>query len=104
MQEPIKRIVYDFTPADGETGEVVSILVNPTRTTRKASTATANGDRQTRDLQAIYDAHATDEDRADAAKIEAEFGGDPKKDSKRFNSKMWALKSKVAKRSEAPAS
>ena len=93
--EPITRIVYDVITAEDGT-VTATVLLNPTRTTRRASTATGgNGDR--RDLKAEFEKYATAEETAKLEELEKI------EDPKKRNSATWAHKNRVVTAGEAAA-
>jgi hypothetical protein len=99
LAERVTRIVWEFIPGKEDENDEIRVYVNPTgrakSTTPRASSA--NGDR--RDLTAIFDQHATDEDREKADEIDGRLGPDgTEPDSKKRNSQLWSLKNRIAER------
>jgi hypothetical protein len=100
LVEKVTRIIWEYIPGTtDDDDDTIRVYINPTgrgkATTPRA--ASANGDR--RDLTAIFDQHATDEDREKADEIDARLGPDgTEPDSKKRNSQLWSLKNRVAER------
>ncbi|MBU1213505.1 MAG: hypothetical protein KJ587_19895 [Alphaproteobacteria bacterium] len=98
--EPVLRVMYTFTPATGDNGATVGVVLNPTRISSRVKKpkaegeeATGNGER--RDLDAIFEANANEVDLARKAEIEAEKVAGTIT-AKQANSRQWALKNTVA--------
>jgi hypothetical protein len=102
LREPVSSVRYTFTAGEEDDPDVASVVLNPTgraksTTSAKPRASTGNGDR--RDLQAIFEANANEDERAKASEIEGKHGKDgTDPDPKKFNSNMWSLKNRVAAR------
>lgn len=111
-QEPVTYVTWRTVTADDGTAHV-EVGVNPTVSApkRRAPRKASSGDGEStegRDLAAIFDANATDEDKGKMALIEQGYTSsgkdyvDPTSDDgkKKTNSRAWALKNQVANRVE----
>ena len=109
LGEPIWRVVWTLTAYEGDKPDTVAVMVNPNRITKTAKNVSANtpkpngngngGNGTQRSLIAIFEQHATAEEREKMNQIEEKYGPEPNTEQKKLmNSNLWSLKNKVAKR------